>query len=67
MTHLCEILANGLGGVAEIVAEGTGAACLAGTLPEELARDMACVCALQLALSGPAQLTCRPVDDKSAP
>jgi hypothetical protein len=40
---LCEILANGLGGVAEIVAEGTGAARLAGTLPEELARNMACV------------------------
>jgi hypothetical protein len=38
--HLGEIFADGLGGGAEIVAEGAGIARLAGALPEEFAGNM---------------------------
>jgi hypothetical protein len=38
--HLCEIFADGLSGSTEIMAEGTGIACLAGTLAEEFAGHM---------------------------
>ena len=43
LAHLCKVFADGIGGAAEIVTEGTGAAGLAGALAEELARDVACV------------------------
>lgn len=38
--YLCEILADGLGGMTEVVAEGTGIAGLTRALSEELARDV---------------------------
>lgn len=41
--HLCEIFANRLRGGAQVMAEGTGIAGLAGSLAEKLARDVRCV------------------------
>lgn len=43
-THLCKVFAHGLGGDAEVVAEGARIASLAGALAVELARNMRCVC-----------------------
>ncbi len=43
-TYLCKILANRLGGGAQVVAERTCVACLAGALSEEFAGDVCCVC-----------------------
>lgn len=44
-THLCKVFAHGLGGDAEVVAEGARIASLAGALAVELARNMRCICA----------------------
>lgn len=40
VTYLSKVFADGLRGGADVVAEGAGIACLAGTLPEELAGNM---------------------------